>query len=635
MGFGRKEDEQAQQEQAAQEEQARLAEEQTRRDAEAAEEARLAEEQARRDEEAAEQARLAEEQARRDAEAAEQARLAEEQARRDAEAAEQARQAEERRQAEAQAAEQQRAEEEQRRLKEQALRDAEAAKQQRIAEEKRLAEEQATERQRAEEEQRRLKEQALRDAEAAKQQRIAEEKRLAEEQAAAQRRAEEEQRRAEEQALRDAEIAKQQRIAEEKRLAEEQAAEQQRAEEEQRRAEEQALRDAEAAKEQRIAEDKRRAEEEAAEQQRLAQEQKQRDAEAAEQARLAEEQRLAQEEEARRLAEAEAEAQDAALVENESPAPADTQERPAKEGFFARLKRSLLRTRENIGSGFFGIFRGKKIDDDLFEELEEQLLVADVGVETTRKIITSLTQHASRRDLKDAEALFVKLREEMGEILATVDKPLEIEDKKPYVILMVGVNGVGKTTTIGKMARQYQAQGKSVMLAAGDTFRAAAVEQLQVWGERNNIPVVAQHTGADPASVIFDAIQSAKAKGVDVLIADTAGRLQNKAHLMEELKKIVRVMKKLDEDAPHEIMLTLDASTGQNAVSQARLFNEAVGLTGLTLTKLDGTAKGGVIFAIADQFGIPIRYIGVGEGIEDLRPFKAGDFIEALFARED
>ncbi|EPL1173166.1 signal recognition particle-docking protein FtsY [Morganella morganii] len=596
LGFGRKEeDEQAQQEQAAQEEQARLAEEQTRRDAEAAEEARLAEEQARRDEEAAEQARLAEEQARRDEEAAEQARLAEEQARRDAEAAKQQRLAEERRQAEAQAAEQQRVEEEQRQLKEQALRDAEAAKQQRIAEEKRLAEEQAAEQQRAEEEQRQLKEQVLRDAEA----------------------------------------AKQQRIAEEKRLAEEQAAEQQRAEEEQRRAEEQALRDAEAAKQQRIAEDKRRAEEEAAEQQRLAQEQKQRDAEAAEQARLAEEQRLAQEEEARRLAEAEAEAQDAALVENESPAPADTQERPTKEGFFARLKRSLVRTRENIGSGFFGIFRGKKIDDDLFEELEEQLLVADVGVETTRKIITSLTQHASRRDLKDAEALFVKLREEMGEILATVDKPLEIEDKKPYVILMVGVNGVGKTTTIGKMARQYQAQGKSVMLAAGDTFRAAAVEQLQVWGERNNIPVVAQHTGADPASVIFDAIQSAKAKGVDVLIADTAGRLQNKAHLMEELKKIVRVMKKLDEDAPHEIMLTLDASTGQNAVSQARLFNEAVGLTGLTLTKLDGTAKGGVIFAIADQFGIPIRYIGVGEGIEDLRPFKAGDFIEALFARED
>ncbi|MNS68785.1 Signal recognition particle receptor FtsY [compost metagenome] len=223
----------------------------------------------------------------------------------------------------------------------------------------------------------------------------------------------------------------------------------------------------------------------------------------------------------------------------------------------------------------------------------------------------------------------------MSEILAKVDQPLDVGGKNPYVILMVGVNGVGKTTTIGKLARQFQAEGKSVMLAAGDTFRAAAVEQLQVWGERNRIPVVAQHTGADSASVIYDAVQAAKARGIDVLLADTAGRLQNKAHLMEELKKIVRVMKKLDDQAPHEVMLTLDASTGQNAVSQAKLFNEAVGLTGITLTKLDGTAKGGVIFAIADQFGIPIRYIGVGEGIEDLRPFKADDFIEALFARED
>ncbi|MCA6964225.1 signal recognition particle-docking protein FtsY [Pectobacterium carotovorum] len=317
------------------------------------------------------------------------------------------------------------------------------------------------------------------------------------------------------------------------------------------------------------------------------------------------------------------------------PAVAQEQERPTKEGFFARLKRSLVKTRQNLGSGFIGLFRGKKIDDDLFDELEEQLLVADVGVETTRKIIGSLTEHASRRQLKDADTLFVKLKEEMAEILAKVDAPLNIEGKTPYVILMVGVNGVGKTTTIGKMARQFQAHGKSVMLAAGDTFRAAAVEQLQVWGQRNNVAVVAQHTGADSASVIFDAIQAAKARGVDVLIADTAGRLQNKAHLMEELKKIVRVMKKLDEDAPHEVMLTLDASTGQNAVSQAKLFNEAVGLTGITLTKLDGTAKGGVIFAIADQFAIPIRYIGVGEGIEDLRPFKADDFIEALFARED
>ncbi|WP_260514989.1 signal recognition particle-docking protein FtsY [Serratia fonticola] len=318
-----------------------------------------------------------------------------------------------------------------------------------------------------------------------------------------------------------------------------------------------------------------------------------------------------------------------------APAVTQEQERPSKEGFFARLKRSLLKTKQNLGSGFIGLFRGKKIDDDLFEELEEQLLIADVGVETTRKIIESLTLHASRKQLKDAESLYGKLKEEMAEILAKVDQPLDVGGKMPFVILMVGVNGVGKTTTIGKLARQFQAEGKSVMLAAGDTFRAAAVEQLQVWGERNRIPVIAQHTGADSASVIFDAVQAAKARNIDVLIADTAGRLQNKAHLMEELKKIVRVMKKLDEQAPHEVMLTLDASTGQNAVNQAKLFNEAVGLTGITLTKLDGTAKGGVIFSIADQFTIPIRYIGVGEGIEDLRPFKADDFIEALFARED
>ncbi|EKE2596499.1 signal recognition particle-docking protein FtsY [Salmonella enterica subsp. enterica serovar Georgia] len=311
------------------------------------------------------------------------------------------------------------------------------------------------------------------------------------------------------------------------------------------------------------------------------------------------------------------------------------QEKPTKEGFFARLKRSLLKTKENLGSGFISLFRGKKIDDDLFEELEEQLLIADVGVETTRKIIANLTEGASRKQLKDAEALYGLLKDEMGEILAKVDEPLNIEGKTPFVILMVGVNGVGKTTTIGKLARQFEQQGKSVMLAAGDTFRAAAVEQLQVWGQRNNIPVIAQHTGADSASVIFDAIQAAKARNVDVLIADTAGRLQNKSHLMEELKKIVRVMKKLDEEAPHEVMLTIDASTGQNAVSQAKLFHEAVGLTGITLTKLDGTAKGGVIFSVADQFGIPIRYIGVGERIEDLRPFRADDFIEALFARED
>ena len=397
-----------------------------------------------------------------------------------------------------------------------------------------------------------------------------------------------------------------------------------------------------------------------AEKQRLAQEEVQRQAaQQAEQARLAaeheeaqrveaerlehirlqqqaEQHRLAQEEENARLAIAQAQAEDIESLREEILADKPVeQEKPKKEGFFSRLKKGLLKTRQNLGSGFLNLFRGKKIDDDLFEELEEQLLIADVGMETTTKIITNLTKHANHKELKDAESLYGKLREEMGDILTKVDKPLNIEGKKPFVILMVGVNGVGKTTTIGKLARQYQAEGKSVMLAAGDTFRAAAVEQLQVWGDRNHIPVVAQHTGADPASVIFDAIQSAQAKGVDVLIADTAGRLQNKAHLMEELKKIVRVMKKLDEEAPHEVMLTLDASTGQNAVSQAKLFNETVGLTGLTLTKLDGTAKGGVIFSIADQFGIPIRYIGVGEGIEDLRPFKADDFIEALFAREE
>jgi fused signal recognition particle receptor len=326
---------------------------------------------------------------------------------------------------------------------------------------------------------------------------------------------------------------------------------------------------------------------------------------------------------------------DEAVEEQQKQPEQQEQEKPTKEGFFARLKRSLLKTKENLGSGFISLFRGKKIDDDLFEELEEQLLIADVGVETTRKIITSLTESASRKQLRDAEALYGLLKDEMGDILAKVDEPLNIEGKTPFVILMVGVNGVGKTTTIGKLARQFEQQGKSVMLAAGDTFRAAAVEQLQVWGQRNNIPVVAQHTGADSASVIFDAIQAAKARNVDVLIADTAGRLQNKSHLMEELKKIVRVMKKLDVEAPHEVMLTIDASTGQNAISQAKLFHEAVGLTGITLTKLDGTAKGGVIFSVADQFGIPIRYIGVGERIEDLRPFKAGDFIEALFARED
>ncbi|MPW38047.1 signal recognition particle-docking protein FtsY [Vibrio sp. B1Z05] len=343
-------------------------------------------------------------------------------------------------------------------------------------------------------------------------------------------------------------------------------------------------------------------------------------------------------------AETEIEAQDAAepaqepesteLVADDVIQP-EVQEKPT-ESFFARLKRSLARTKANIGAGFFGLFKGKQIDDDLFEELEEQLLIADVGMETTMKIIDSLTEKASKQQLKDGEALYDLLKEELADILAKVEQPLHIDEQKtPYVILMVGVNGVGKTTTIGKLAKQFQGQGKKVMLAAGDTFRAAAVEQLQVWGQRNDVPVIAQHTGADSASVIYDAIEAAKARGYDVVIADTAGRLQNKSNLMEELRKIVRVMKKIDDSAPHEIMLTLDAGTGQNAMSQAKLFSDVEPVTGITLTKLDGTAKGGVIFAIADKFNIPIRYIGVGEGIEDLRPFETQDFIDALFSRED
>ncbi|MGL4717170.1 MAG: signal recognition particle-docking protein FtsY [Aeromonas sp.] len=358
------------------------------------------------------------------------------------------------------------------------------------------------------------------------------------------------------------------------------------------------------------------------------------EAQAAEAARIAKEAQRA--EDLRLVAAMEAEAAALAALPLAAAVDDDTQDKPQREGFFARLKRSLVRTKENIGSGFIGLFRGKKIDDDLFEELETQLLTADLGVDTTRRIIDGLVQHADRKQLKDAEALYGLLKQDMGAMLAKVEQPLVIDtSKKPYVILMVGVNGVGKTTTIGKLAKQFQAEGKSVMLAAGDTFRAAAVEQLQVWGQRNNIPVIAQHTGADSASVIYDAIEAARSRGADVLIADTAGRLQNKSNLMEELKKVVRVMKKLDDEAPHEVMLTLDAGTGQNALSQAKLFSEAVGLDGITLTKLDGTAKGGVIFAVADKFQIPIRYIGVGEGIDDLRPFVANDFIEALFSRDE
>ncbi len=315
----------------------------------------------------------------------------------------------------------------------------------------------------------------------------------------------------------------------------------------------------------------------------------------------------------------------------------EVQEKPKKKGFFSRIKAGLGRTRANLTEGLASLFLGKKqIDDDLLEEIETQLLVADIGVEATSEIIERLTERVQRKQLADAQALYEALKEELRAMLEPANKPLEIPNQaSPYVILMVGVNGVGKTTTIGKLAKKFHSEGKSVMLAAGDTFRAAAVEQLQVWGERNQVPVIAQHTGADSASVIFDAIQAAKARNADILIADTAGRLQNKSNLMEELKKVTRVMKKLDVEAPHEVMLVVDAGTGQNALSQASLFNEAVGLTGITLTKLDGTAKGGIVFALAKQMEIPIRFIGVGEQVDDLRPFDADQFTNALFDQSE
>lgn len=314
-----------------------------------------------------------------------------------------------------------------------------------------------------------------------------------------------------------------------------------------------------------------------------------------------------------------------------APAPAPEPEEP--KNLFQRMREGLGRTRGNLAEGLTTLFAGRKtIDDDLLEEVETLLLTADVGMTATTEIIDRLTEQLKRSELKDPDSLHQALKAELRGILEPHTTPLNLEQgKKPFVILMVGVNGVGKTTTIGKLARRFQDQGQRVMLAAGDTFRAAAVEQLQVWGERNKVPVVAQHTGADSASVVFDALQSAQAREMDVLIADTAGRLQNKENLMNELQKVVRVMKKLDPEAPHEVMLVLDAGTGQNALSQAQVFQQAVGVSGITLTKLDGTAKGGIIFAIARQLQLPIRYIGVGEKIEDLRPFAADEFVQALF----
>jgi len=325
----------------------------------------------------------------------------------------------------------------------------------------------------------------------------------------------------------------------------------------------------------------------------------------------------------------------APVVEPPAPTPAPVAE--TKVGFFARLKQGLSKTSASIGEGMASLFLGKKvIDDALLDEIETRLLTADVGVEATSVIIKNLTQKVARKQLTDADALYKSLQDELAAMLKPVEQPLKIEARnKPFVILVVGVNGAGKTTTIGKLAKKLQLEGKKVMLAAGDTFRAAAVEQLQVWGERNHIPVIAQHTGADSASVIFDAVQAAKARGIDVLIADTAGRLHTKDNLMEELKKVSRVMGKLDEAAPHEVLLVLDAGTGQNAISQTKQFNQTVPLSGLALTKLDGTAKGGVIFALAKQFNIPIRFIGVGEGIDDLRDFESEPFVQALFAERE
>ena len=311
-------------------------------------------------------------------------------------------------------------------------------------------------------------------------------------------------------------------------------------------------------------------------------------------------------------------------------------EKQEKPGLLARLRQGLAKTGQLLNTDIRDLMPvGRKIDDELLEELETRLLMADVGVEATTAIIQDLTKRISRKQLDDSTALFAALREDMAAILAPSSKPLLIDGThKPFVILMAGINGAGKTTTIGKLAKRLQGEGKSVMLAAGDTFRAAAVEQLQVWGERNGIPVIAQGSGADTASVIFDALQAAKSRGIDVLIADTAGRLHTQSNLMEELKKVTRVMTKLDPEAPHETLLVVDGGTGQNALNQARQFNEAVKLSGLTVTKLDGTAKGGILFALAQQLGIPIRFIGVGESIEDLQVFEAAAFVDALLARD-
>ena len=321
-------------------------------------------------------------------------------------------------------------------------------------------------------------------------------------------------------------------------------------------------------------------------------------------------------------------------VEEKTTLPSEAKPEADKRSLFSRFKAGLSKTRSQLGDGIGRLLLGKKqIDASLLDDLETILLRADLGIDTTQSVLKQLAEGLARKQFTDGDAIYAALKARLESMLKANGVPLNIstEEKSPFVILMVGVNGAGKTTTIGKLAKLYQQSGKKVMLAAGDTFRAAAVEQLQVWGQRNQIPVIAQHTGADSASVVFDALQAAKARDVDVLIADTAGRLHTQSNLMDELKKVKRVLQKLDVHAPHETMLVLDASIGQNALNQARQFHQAIGLTGLTMTKLDGTAKGGILFAIAHELKLPFRYLGMGEGIDDLRPFDAAQFVDALF----
>ncbi len=303
-----------------------------------------------------------------------------------------------------------------------------------------------------------------------------------------------------------------------------------------------------------------------------------------------------------------------------------------KKGFFQRLKQGLFKTHQGLVSKIDQLIAGKKkIDDDLLAELEEILITSDIGVKTTQELLHNVAVKVQRKELEDAELLKKNLQEQMLHILSQQENPLNLSTARPFVIIVIGVNGTGKTTTIGKMAQKFKAQGKSVLLVAADTFRAAAIEQLEIWGQRAGCDVIKQKSGSDPSAVVFDGLKAAKSRGIDVVIVDTAGRLHTKVNLMEELKKVKRIMGREIPGAPHEILLVLDATTGQNSISQAKMFNQAVGVTGIALTKLDGTAKGGILIAISDELKIPLRYIGIGEKLDDLREFNARDFVEALF----